>query len=304
MLHSVKDYMADPDISPAERSLIAACQAGRDCTLGELPPEGEPDDAVRIRADLIRMLALGGTPECELHCGGVNLAGGHITGWLDLRFARTLGQLVLSNCRFDEQPQMSGARLDVFSLDGSALQKGLIARGVKVAGGFFLRRIMAKGEIDLARAEIGGSLELTHAIIQCKGTALKAQGIEVKGAVFLQKLTAQGEVNLMGAEVIQLLDCQSANFQNADGVALNAQGMRIQGGFIFRGVAGVMGTIVLNSAQARDLVDDAESWALCDELVLEGFTYVRMPGDNSPRTFNGRREWLEKGSLFDGEFSP
>ncbi|MEM5477456.1 hypothetical protein [Pacificibacter sp. AS14] len=74
-------------------------------------------------------------------------------------------------------------------------------------------------------------------------------------------------------------------------------------GFYFRKVQAVKGRIDLTSAKARDLADDAASWALVDDLILDGFRYDSISGNTKP-TFSERMEWLEKGSVFEGEFRP
>lgn len=72
MFQSVQEVLDDTEATPAERALIAACQAGKLCRLNDrtLPPEGSTDPAHTIRADVIRLLALGGTPACGLHAAG------------------------------------------------------------------------------------------------------------------------------------------------------------------------------------------------------------------------------------------
>jgi hypothetical protein len=67
----------------AERRLIATCQEGEDCILSNERPT-EPTEANTIRAELIRLLILGGTKDCGLDDSGVWLEGGWITGSLDL----------------------------------------------------------------------------------------------------------------------------------------------------------------------------------------------------------------------------
>jgi hypothetical protein len=79
----------------AERKLIEAVQDGRDCWLCNRKNPTRPAsaaDKTRIRAELLRLLITGGTPDCGLHERGVTLFGGWIDGELDLANCTALGR--------------------------------------------------------------------------------------------------------------------------------------------------------------------------------------------------------------------
>lgn len=376
MFKSIAEFEKNAQpLSPAEQDLIAACRKGERCTIGKgtLPPEGNKDKAIQIRASLLRVLILGGKPECGLHESGVVLFGAHITETLDLRFATGRGQVALESCRFDEKLRLENSRQAKLVLSGSALAKGMFADGMKVtgsvfldnvisvgaislaatdvrgqlvcnnaqfasdykdaksgksmalriqsakvAGGILLRGIMAKGEVSLSSAEIGGPLECNgasflKASIDTRSNpakALNAQGAKLANNVFLSDVKAKGEVRLVGAQIGGQLICEGATFENGgkdkDGkpnIALNAQGMQVQGRFIFRKIKAVLGRVNLHTAHAHDLADDGPSWAKCRDLILDEFTYNRLTGTDSPRSYASRREWLKRGTA-DGEFRP
>lgn len=251
MFRSVAEFKKTADPTPAEVRLIAACRAGEDCKLGDgnLPDEGADGPERRIRASLIRLLAMGGTPDCMLHRSGVALVGARITGELDLRFATAQGRLKLDACRFEMMPRLEQAQLDQLSLEDSHFP-GLFAEGVKIKGDMYLRRS-----------------------------------------------TSTAMVNLMGAEITGALTCEVANLDGGTGMALSLQGAKVGDGFFFRKVVSVKGLVDLNTAHFSDLVDDAPSWGKCMEgWKLSGLTYDRIAGFG-PKTFAGRRDWLEKGSL-------
>lgn len=349
MAASVDDYLKDPETTEAEKALIAACREGRPCLLndGKLPEEGATGP--RVRAALIRVLALEAT---SLHEMGIWLEGAVITGELDLSFARCRGMLFLINCRFAEEPQMAQAELAQLSLEGSHLP-GLFAQGAKVTGSLFLRRATATGAVDANGAQIGGQLDCTGATLDggegmalnaqhakvtgglflrgvtatgtvdvsgaqiggqlsCKGAsldggggkALNAQRANVTGSMILDGVTATGPVDVIGAQIGGQFDCEGASLDGGGAWALNGQSLRVEGGFLFRKVEAVTGRVYLSSAEVRDLVDDAESWRICSDLTLDGFTYDRIAGDTSPKTFAARKAWLEKGSRFEDEFRP
>jgi len=301
MAASVDDYLNDPETTEAEKALIDACREGRPCLLngGKLPEEGATEP--RVRAALIRLLALEAT---SLHEKGVWLDGAVITGALDLSFARCRGGLFLSNCRFAELPQMVQAELAQLSFQGSHLP-GLFAQGAKLAGSLFLRGITATRTVEVTGAQIGGQLDCVGATLNGGGgMALDAQGAKVAESLFLSGVTATGTVDVNGAQIGGHFDCDGATLNGGGGDALNGQSLRVHDAFLFRKVKAVTGRVDLASAEVRDLVDDAESWRKCSGLILDGFTYDRFPGDTSPRTFATRKAWLEMGSRFGGEFFP
>jgi hypothetical protein len=74
MFRSVTEFKtkADPAPTSAELRLIEACRAGKACRLGDgkLPPKGQDDPEPAIRADLICLLAMDGSPDRDLHPAG------------------------------------------------------------------------------------------------------------------------------------------------------------------------------------------------------------------------------------------
>lgn len=349
MAASVDDYLKDHEPTEAEKALIAACREGRPCLLndGKLPAEGATGP--RVRAALIRLLALEAT---SLHEKGVWLEGAVITGHLDLRFARCRGRLFLINCRFAEKPHFAQTELAQLSLEGSNLP-GLFAQGAKLTGSLFLRGATASGTVDVNGAHIGGQFSCIGATLDggggkalnaqgakvteslflrgvtatgtvdvsgaqiggqlsCKGAsldggggkALNAQRANVTGSMILDGVTATGPVDVIGAQIGGQFDCEGASLDGGGAWALNGQSLRVEGAFLFRQVKAVTGRVDLTSAEARDLVDDAESWRKCNDLILDGFTYDRISGNTSPKTFATRKAWLEMGSRYEGEFFP
>jgi hypothetical protein len=178
---TVNDWEGDPDLSKAERDLIDAVWAGRNCFLQkdfETVPDG-PDDAHNIRADLLSLLITGGTKDCGLSNFGVTLVGAYITGELRLTRQTAVGDTALINCRFTDQPDFRTARFRVLSLNYSHLP-GLFAQSVMVDDSLFLDQISATGRVNLAGANIGGQLACGEATLNGAGSdALFAQGVTV-----------------------------------------------------------------------------------------------------------------------------
>ncbi len=231
----------------AERALIDACRAGMGCRLGDTAPtQGTPDNT--IRAELLKLLITGGTPDCRLHETGIGLEGGWIKGQLDLSFTRARGRTVLRKCHFAEKPLMEQAELQLLGLEGSHLP-GIWAQGARVTGSMFLRSVTASGTVDVGRANIGGQLDCEGATFDGKGgKALNAQGVKVRAGLFLRSVTASGTVAVTGAEIGGQLDGTDATFDGKVGMALDAQGVKV-GASLFLTSVTASGTVIVTGAE-------------------------------------------------------
>ena len=217
------------DPTPIEQELIAACQAGEPCRLGNDVPTG-PSAARTIRADILRYLLLGGCEACPVDGRGADLWGAYIKGPLDLDFATVKGATQLRKCHFDSQVDAIQTRFDLLNLSGSTLQ-GLRADGAEIKGDVFLRNLTASATIDFASATIGGHLACEGAHLNAtEGFALFAQGAEIKGGVFLHNLTASATVDVNSATIGGQLACEGAQLTPANGAALSAHSTKIDGG--------------------------------------------------------------------------
>lgn len=292
---------------PAEERLIAACRAGRDCDLGPLPDTPAPDRI--IRADLLRLLIIGGTAECGLHDSGVSLKGAWIEDALDLRFATAKGKTNLLHCHFVEKPDLTRSRLNELELSGSKFEKGLWAQGIFVSSTLFARNVKSRGRIVIRLANIRGQLAFDDANLHHgnaddgKGEALQATSILVESDIFFDCLSTIGLVDLRGATINGRFVCDGANLNGCGKAALDATRLEVKQGFIWRGLKPVKGRVDLTAAHVGDLVDDAASWPQDpDMLVLDGFTYDRIVG--APTDATMRLDWLRRGSRFKGTFAP
>jgi hypothetical protein len=247
--------------TPAERRLVADCQAGEECWLGdgERPTKADPDRT--IRAELLRALILGSDKGCEVDTIGVMLWGAWITSPLDLSFARAKGQTLLVNCHFTDPVTALQTRFDLLNLEGSKLTS-LMAQGAKVNGDVFLRNgFHATGEVSLSGASIGGQLVCSESRFDNAGDdALNAEGVQVTGAVFLNDgFHATGRVSLSGASIGGQLTCTKGRFDHPTGDALNAQGVQVTGDvFLNRGFHAT-GEVSLSGASIGGWLDCTES---------------------------------------------
>lgn len=309
----------------AELSLIAACQAGEPylCAADQSRPT-VPSDERKIRAALLRLLILGGSPDCGLHQKGIYLIGAYIPDALDLDFCTAVGATRLINCHFSEAITARQAHLIDLNLSGSALP-GLIAEGIQVSGNIFLRFSVtsayfhATGPVLLAGSRIGGQLDCTSGRFENPGgEALNAQGANIGGDVLLRHKThspnfhSTGEVSFSGAVIGGQFDCSSAIFENnkvketdKQRCAFFAQKMQVKGVLTWNiwNIDTGDGCFDFTSAHVGGLRDNLKSWPKDkDRLVLDGFTY-----DTLSWTFTDakqRLEWLSRGTILRNEFHP
>jgi hypothetical protein len=301
---SIAEFEATESPTPAETELIEACRAGNPCILGDgiLPPTAKPSPDRDVRAKLLRLLILGGTPDCGLHQSGVWLEGGYIAGELDLNFAKARSRCVLHGCRFSEKPQFAQTEFAQLSLERSHLP-GLVAPGVKVETDLVLRNITATGTVDMNGARIGGQMDCDHARLNGMGAqAFHAQRLVVNADLFLRHLTAVGTINLNGAKIGGQVTFENSKLDGDGDRALTGQAMRVEDFFIWSKIGACSGRVNLNTARVATLVDDADSWAKVNSLNLDGFTYDRIIA--SATDAKTRLKWLYKGSVLKGKFHP
>jgi hypothetical protein len=278
-------------LSAAERRLIDACRKGEWCELSdERPTEG--NDANRIRAELIRFLALFGDAQTSVHDHGVRLRGAWVEGVLDLDDSTDVLPLFLNNCYLVNNILASRAKIATLSLQGSRILS-LIAHGIKIADSLLLRRSFhAAGPVELIGAKIQGTLSCIKGRFENpKGNALIADRIKVAGGLFMSDgFHATGAVRLLGAEIGGDLDCVGGHFENPNGDALNFQTAYVSGGFLFYDL-NVVGGVNLASMHCGDLVDKLISWPN-GQLILDGFCYGRLT--SGPTDAKSRIFWLHK----------
>lgn len=251
-----------PDLSAAELRLVECCRIGHTW----IPDGGDwqnpvrptkESDANRIRADLIRFLALGGDALNPVHEAGVNIQEAWITGTLSLHQCRAPLRIDIRHCYFNFVPDLTAASFPELVLNGSAVP-GLDADRISVIGIVGLRDgFTSTGEVRLLGAQIGGNLECSGSrFSSVGGYAISADRIKVMGNVFLRDgFTASGAVRFPGAEIGGNFECDSGEFINIGLDALIADGIRIVGDMFLRNGCSVYGVLRLPGAEIGGNLD-------------------------------------------------
>ena len=231
------------DLTPAEKEFARCLAGGISCKVGSgnLPekPVESGGAANVVRSEIIRFFAHGGNEENPVQVSVIDLQGAWISGNESLRLAHASipYALAFGYCRFAVPVDMAHAECGALYLDGSCLEHGLVANGLKTKGNAQLRNgFFAKGGVRLWGANIGGDLDCASGKFSSPGEyALAADGITTKGGVFLRKgFSAEGEVRLPGASIGGNLDCTNGEFCNLNGCALAADGITVGGSAFLR----------------------------------------------------------------------
>lgn len=178
-------------------------------------------------------------------------------------------------------------------------------RGVQLQGAWI------EGVLDLAGATATASLGVIHSHFisipvfdgaRIKGTldlsgssvpGMTANDLRCRGNVNLtHSFTSTGDIQLLGARISGDLNCEGAKLDGKDGDALSADSITVRGTFFFRDMLFPVHGIRLPSAKVSQLADDAVSWG--DRLILDGFVYDHLAGDDSPTDAPTRLVWLRK----------
>ncbi|QRM54384.1 hypothetical protein [Sinorhizobium sp. BG8] len=269
-------------LSAAEAKIVAHLKLGDFDRLGDgLRPETE--DAERtVRAELLRFLMLG-SDDYRSHEKGLRLSGAWVTGILDLEGCRIPRDIGLKDCRFDSPPILRSAIIDNLFLDGSALP-GLQADRLEARGCISIRGATVNGEIRLAGARSGGSIEADGvSIISPNSIAIDAAGLEARGGFLLRGADVRGGINLSSARLGGDVNAVGARIERPGEVALNGDGIVAGGDLAMRG-ATIKGETRLLGARFGGDVDctsstlsQADGYALrLDRATIDGAFFLRQ----------------------------
>jgi len=231
---------------------------------------------------------------------GVSADGMVCSAGVFLRDFTSTGTVNLLNTKLGGNLECCGGKFDVKNDDA------LICDRAVIQGSVFLNdfkkgsekvRFTATGPVSFAAARIDGSLDCSNAVFNGTPLALECGRAVINGSVFLKNgFTATGSVRLSGTQIGGNLECKDATLDCMNGYALQAEGMTVVGAFHFNNMQPIKGKVSLSSAKVGRLIDDTNSWPE-GTLILDGFIYDRLTGDNVPTNAKTRLEWLDRQRL-------
>ncbi len=269
-------------LTQPEKDLLADFGNGlfHRCGDGRVPAAG---DATReIRAELLRLLLLGGADIPKLHEKGLRVSGAWITGALDLEGCRVMRDLRLADCRFDGTMTLRSAAIDTLLLDGSVMP-GLVANRVEARGSIYARAVEFQNTVDLQGARLGGDLVLDGSSIRSAGDrAFDGSHISMRGDMTFRDTSIHGTLHISGAQLGGDLALTGANIVHPDAAGVNAVGIRVGGDMVLRGARIAGETNLIGARIAGDITLDSGTFGLPGKLaltlnraVIEGALFLR-----------------------------
>lgn len=228
--------METDDLTPAEARVWRAFPRGETVDFRAT----EDDDAAdgdtwgprrTLRAGVLRTLLLT-APREDGEIAALRFSGARITGTLDLRYATVDAAVGISHCRFDEAPNLYGARLRQLDLSACVLP-GLSAATLHVEGVLRLTGCRFGGPVRLGGAQISGALFLDRAEFRAPDDSepvLQLNHAVVGDDLWAPRLRAHGRVRLAGASVAGAVVLKDAVLDHPDGIVLDAENLNVGSG--------------------------------------------------------------------------
>ncbi|MFK0155519.1 oxidoreductase [Streptomyces sp. NPDC090499] len=255
----VRDGDLPDDLTAAEAGMWQAFRNGSvyDLSSGDLhvddPHGGHPWGPERtVRARIVCWLLLDGPPALDGRVASLKLAGVRITGPLDLAGGTVTPYLELRGCRFDDEILLPEAHFTTARFVDCAAPR-LEAARLHTEGDLHLPRCRFLGGVRLTDAHIGTDLLLNQAVVyrDRSGRSIAADGMSVGQDLQAELLETHGELSLRSAKVGVSLSLRGARLRNPDGrFALNAPQLTV-GRTLYLTPAGVGGPWQSGTTPAR-----------------------------------------------------
>ncbi|WP_240797479.1 YIP1 family protein [Streptomyces sp. F001] len=177
-----------------------------------------------VRARMVCWLLLDGPPALAGRVSSLKLTGVRISGSLDLAGGSVTPYVELRDCRFEQEVLLPEARFKTVRLVNCSVPR-LEAARVHTEGDLHLPRCRFLGGARLTDAQIGTDLLLNQAVVHRdrRGKSLIGDGMTVGQDLQAEMLVSYGELSLRGAKVGVSLSLRGSRLVNPYGPqALNA----------------------------------------------------------------------------------
>ncbi|MEV7385013.1 oxidoreductase [Streptomyces sp. NPDC091215] len=255
----VRDGGLPDDLTAAEAGMWQAFRNGSvyDLSSGDArvddPHGGHPWGPERtVRARIVCWLLLDGPPALAGRVSSLKLVGMRITGTLDLAGGTVTPYVELRGCRFDDEILLPEAHFTTVRFVDCTAPR-LEAARVRTEGDLHLPRCRFLGGVRLTDAHIGTDLLLNQAVVyrDRSGRSIAADGMTVGQDLQAELLESHGELSLRSAKVGVSLSLRGARLRNPGGrFALNAPQLTV-GRTLYLTPAGVGGPWQSGTTPAR-----------------------------------------------------
>ncbi|MFF7749928.1 oxidoreductase [Streptomyces sp. NPDC007971] len=195
------------------------------------PHGGHPWGPERsVRARIICWLLLDGPPALPGRVSSLKLIGVRVTGTLDLAGGTVTPYMEMRGCRFDREILLPEARFTTVRLVDCAVPR-LEAARVHTEGDLHLARCRFQNGVRLTDAHIGTDLLLNQAIVyrDRSGRSIAADGMTVGQDLQAELLESHGELSLRSAKIGVSLSLRGARLANPYArLALNAPQLTVE----------------------------------------------------------------------------
>ncbi|MFE4668590.1 oxidoreductase [Streptomyces sp. NPDC056716] len=225
------------DLTDTEAGLWRAYRTGGEYDLSsgdtavDDPHGGHPWGPGRtVRARIVCWLLLDGPPPLAGRVAALKLTGARISGTLDLAGGAVEPYVELRRCRFEGEVLLPEARFRTVRLIDCSVPR-LEAARVHTEGDLHLPRCRFHHGVRLTDAHIGTDLLLNQAVVHRdrSGRSIAADGLSVGQDLQAEMLESHGEVSLRGATVGVSLSLRGARLANPySRLALNAPQLTVE----------------------------------------------------------------------------
>jgi len=232
-------------LTPSEKEIWNAFYLGREIDLRPRERPGLDGGSARrpsaVRAEVLTAMLRherdpGTTPRLMLR-------GAHISGPLDLTYARIANRISFRECALDAPIEATGAQLSALSLNDCHLP-GIDAPNMELDGDLELRHVSCSGTVNLRGAYLHHDIQLQGAHLgqqQAAAVVLAADHVTVDGSIYCHDgFEAIGALSMVGAQVRGTVRLDDARILRANGqetapatdagepnVAFNGEGMTV-----------------------------------------------------------------------------
>ncbi|WP_409472650.1 oxidoreductase [Streptomyces sp. HC307] len=200
-------------------------------TVVDDPHGGHPWGPERtVRARMVCWLLLDGPPPLAGRVSSLKLTGVRISGSLDLAGGSVTPYVELRDCRFEQEVLLPEAQFKTVRLVNCSVPR-LEAARVHTEGDLHLPRCRFLGGVRLTDAQIGTDLLLNQAVVHRDrtGRSIVADGMTVGQDLQAEMLESYGELSLRGAQVGVSLSLRGARLRNPySRLALNAPQLTVE----------------------------------------------------------------------------
>jgi hypothetical protein len=230
MLECCIDLLGDMELTEPERRVVDAASRGATADFREagdaVATGGAWGPERTVRAEVLVEL-LSATPTEGRQLRVLSVAGARITGQIDLEAMSLLRPLVLHDCWLEQPVILDEAKAPRVDFSGCRLTV-LRARQLETRGDLTLDRLVGTTGLLLEGARVGGALRIRWTKISRPGRrVINGDRLDVHVEMNCEGLKTDGEVCLAGAHIGGRLIFAGAHLANAQGEALDAEGLQV-----------------------------------------------------------------------------